>query len=344
MTQPIDQLEKELDSLKAQAKQELESANQLEELERVRIKFLGRKGVLTSYLALLKDPTRPQEEKSRLGARINRLKEELELALKERRRGMTLREEAAVSSDLTLPGVHLPVGRLHPITQTVQEIVQVFRRMGFKVVDGPEVETEYYNFEALNIPPEHPSRESFDTFYLKNHFLLRSHTSPVQIRFMEKHQPPFQIVVPGKVFRPDAVDASHSFQFHQVEGLAVARDITFSDLKGILALWAKELFGPKAVLRFRPHYFPFTEPSAEVDLTCIFCQGEGCRVCGRRGWLEILGCGMVHPAVFKAVGYLPEWQGLAFGLGVERVAMLKHAIEDIRLFFENDLRFLTQFP
>jgi len=275
----------------------------------------------------------------------------------------------APTEDLTLPGHPPAVGRLHPITQTIQEILSLFRDLGFSVVEGPEIETEFYNFEALNIPADHPSRESFDTFYLKTtpevglrpasdtglrpesnaqraetRYLLRSHTSPVQVRFMEKHQPPFQIVVPGRVYRPDAVDASHCFQFHQVEGLTVGPGITFGDLKGVLIAWARGMFGERATLRFRPHYFPFTEPSAEADLSCIFCSGKGCRVCGGKGWLEILGCGMVHPNVFKVAGYLPGTVGFAFGMGVERIAMLKYGIEDIRLFFENDLRFLTQFP
>ena len=216
--------------------------------------------------------------------------------------------------------------------------------MGFKIVEGPEIETEFYNFEALNIPLDHPSRDAFDTFYIKDKYLLRSHTSPVQARFMEKEKPPFKIIVPGKVYRPDAVDASHSFMFHQVEGLVVGEDVTFADLKGALSVFVKEYFGEKAKVRFRPHYFPFTEPSAEVDVSCIICGGSGCSVCGKKGWLEILGCGMVHPNVFKAVKYNPEKvTGFAFGMGVDRIAMLKYGINDIRLFYENDMRFLEQF-
>jgi phenylalanyl-tRNA synthetase alpha chain len=216
--------------------------------------------------------------------------------------------------------------------------------MGFKVVEGPEIETEFYNFEALNIALDHPSRDAFDTFYIKNKYLLRSHTSPMQVRFMETEKPPFKIVVPGRVYRPDAVDASHSFMFHQVEGLVVGEDVTFADLKGTLGMFVKSYFGAAAKIRFRPHHFPFTEPSAEVDVSCFICGGKGCSVCGRKGWLEILGCGMVHPNVFKAVKYPSgKYTGFAFGMGADRIAMLKYGINDMRLFFENDMRFLEQF-
>ncbi len=274
------------------------------------------------------------------------MKQAIEEGLARRQREAASAPAAGQAADWTLPGHPAGVGRLHPITQTIREITALFRPLGFSVVQGPEMETEYHNFEALNIPPEHPSRESFDTFYLEGDagWLLRSHTSPVQIRFMQRNPPPFRILVPGRVYRPDAVDASHSFQFHQVEGLAVAPGLTFGDLKGVLLAWARGMFGAPARLRFRPHYFPFTEPSAEADLACIFCEGKGCRVCGQKGWLEILGCGMVHPEVFRAVGYVPGTVGFAFGMGVERIAMLRYGIEDIRLFFENDRRFLAQFP
>lgn len=314
-------------------------------VEAVRVKFLGRRGELASQFSILRSPTLSSEERGRLGKKLNAVKQGLEELLLERQAAQNAPHAAQPSSlDLTLPGYLPAVGRLHPITQTISQIVGIFHSLGFFVVDGPEVETERYNFEALNIPPDHPSRENFDTFYLaEDRLLLRSHTSPVQIRFMERNRPPFQIVVPGRVFRPDAVDASHCFQFHQVEGLAVGPGITFGDLKGVLMTWALGMFGQSARLRFRPHYFPFTEPSAEVDLACSFCQGKGCRVCGQKGWLEILGCGMVHPQVFRAVDYAPGTVGFAFGMGVERIAMLLHGIEDIRLFFENDLRFLRQF-
>jgi len=245
-----------------------------------------------------------------------------------------------------MPGVAQEIGHLHPLTQVNDEICRIFNRIGFSIVEGPEIESEYNNFTGLNIPLEHPSREAFDTFYLKDYpkMLLRSHTSPVQVRAMKKHKPPLAIIVPGKVYRPDAVDASHSFMFHQVEGFMVDKGIRFSDLKGILELFARTVFGDDIKMRFRPHFFPFTEPSAEVDISCIICKGKGCSVCGRKGWLEILGAGMIHPNVFKEVGIDPKkYNGFAFGMGVERIAMLKYGINDIRLFFENDLRFLKQF-
>ncbi|MDD5097878.1 MAG: phenylalanine--tRNA ligase subunit alpha, partial [Candidatus Omnitrophica bacterium] len=232
------------------------------------------------------------------------------------------------------------------ITQIIDEICSIFIRMGFSVVEGPEIETEYNNFTGLNIPLEHPSRDAFDTFYLKDYakMLLRSHTSPVQVRLMKEHKPPLAIVVPGRVYRPDAVDASHLFMFHQVEGFLVDEFIRFSDLKGVLELFAKNIFGRDIKMRFRPHFFPFTEPSVEVDISCIICKGQGCSVCGKKGWLEILGAGLIHPNVFKHVGYNPDkYTGFAFGMGIERIAMLKYGINDIRLFFENDLRFLNQF-
>ena len=339
----------ELDSLLSDALQVVSEAKDAAEAETARVKYLGRNGVLTQRFAAMRDPALSAEEKAALGRKLNEVKQRLEEALSQK--ASSLRPSGPrpkFPADLTLPG-HLPeAGRLHPITQTIDRILAIFRSLGFSPVQGPEVETEFNNFEALNIPAEHPSRENFDTFYLKtggkSAALLRSHTSPVQIRFMQKHQPPFQVVVPGRVFRPDAVDATHCFQFHQVEGLAVGPGLTFGDLKGVLAAWAQGMFGSSARLRFRPHHFPFTEPSAEADLSCIFCEGKGCRVCGKKGWLEILGCGLVHPEVFKAVGYLPGTRGFAFGMGVERIAMLLHGVEDIRLFYENDLRFLRQFP
>jgi len=252
--------------------------------------------------------------------------------------------------DIGMPGIVQDLGRLHPITQTINEICAIFIRMGFIVVEGPEVETEYNNFTGLNIPLDHPSRDAFDTFYLKpkdnysERFLLRSQTSPVQIRQMKAAKPPLALVAPGRVYRPDAVDASHSFMFHQIEGVVVDKGIRFSDLKGILEVLAKNLFGKDVRTRFRPHFFPFTEPSAEVDVSCIICNGKGCSVCGRKGWLEVLGSGMIHPNVFENVGYDPKvFTGFAFGMGVERIAMLKFGINDIRLFCENDLRFLKQF-
>ena len=357
----IEKLERELEQLLGDAQEALSKADQPAALEEIRVKVLGRKGQLNQFSALLGQGTLPPQEKARLGWKLNAVKKQLEIALEEsqRRIGAGGKQESLLE-DLTLPG-HLPrVGRSHPISQTISQIVAIFQEIGFSPVDGPEIVTEYENFEALNIPAEHPSRENLDTFYLKpmsgtgafkpkpdtnsRRYLLRSHTSPMQVQFMKENSPPFRIVVPGRVFRRDAVDPSHCFQFHQVEGLAVAPGLTFGDLKGTLTAWARGMFGGQAALRFRPHYFPFTEPSAEADLACVFCSGKGCRVCGQKGWLEILGCGTVHPAVFKAVGYPAGTIGFAFGMGVERIAMLKYGIEDIRLFFENDLRFLQQFP
>ncbi len=343
----IEQREKELDSLLESAQEAFSRAADPAALEALRVQYLGRSGELTHRFSAMREPALSAEEKGRLGRKLNAIKEGLEKALADRKAsvGVPVRREAGAAVDWTLPGTLPSVGRAHPLTQTVSRIVDIFRSLGFAVVEGPELETERHNFEALNIPADHPSRENFDTFYLeKENLLLRSHTSPVQIRFMEQHPPPFQIIVPGRVFRPDAVDATHSFQFHQMEGLAVAPGIHFGDLKGVLMDWARQMFGPSARLRFRPHFFPFTEPSAEADLACIFCRMKGCRVCGQKGWLEILGCGMVHPSVFKSVGYVPGTVGFAFGMGVERIAMLLYGIEDIRLFFENDLRFLKQFP
>ena len=355
MAEPVDigKLEQELNRLLAETAEALSKSDQPAAVEEVRVKTLGRRGKLNQFFNLLGQGTLSAEEKGRLGQKLNAVKQSIERAIEERRKklGVAAGARPSLSEDPTLPGIPPPGGRIHPISRTIQEIVAIFQGIGFSVVEGFEGETEFYNFDALNIPPEHPSRtENFDTFYLAKsrdgepNRLLRSHTSPMQIRFMQGHQPPFRIVVPGRVFRPDAVDASHCFQFHQVEGLAVAGQLTFGDLKGVLTVWARGMFGNQARLRFRPHYFPFTEPSAEVDLGCIFCAGKGCRVCGQKGWLEILGCGMVHPAVFKAVGYPAGTIGFAFGMGVERIAMLKYGIEDIRHFFENDLRFLQQFP
>ena len=313
------------------------------------MKFLGRKSRLSEIMKSI--PQLSGEERTEVGKRANQVKAALEVQLSARREALAA-HRTRQSLDVTLPGHAIPQGRLHPITQTIGSILAVFTPMGFDVVEGPETEFEYYNFDALNIPRDHPSRESFDTFFIdlpspepkKGRLLLRSHTSPVQVRVMERRKPPLRIVVPGKVYRPDPLDPSHSFMFHQVEGLMVDDRTSFADLKGVLEHALKALFGEKTVTRFRPHFFPFTEPSAEVDIACSSCGGKGCSTCGRKGWLEIMGCGMVHPNVFKAVGYDPRAvQGFAFGMGVERIAMLRHGITDIRLFFENDLRFLEQF-
>lgn len=340
-------MKERLQEIEASALGEIASARgDKDALEGLKIKYLGRKGSLTEIFKNM--ATLPPESRREMGQLMNSVKSKVTLALDEAIRSSSGRKTSGEKLDITLPGIRQEPGTLHPITKTIRQISSIFISLGFSVIEGPEIETERYNFEALNIPLEHPARDAFDTFYLKSEsgkYLLRSHTSPVQARFMEKHEPPFSIIVPGKVFRPDATDASHSFMFHQIEGLAVADDIKFSDLKGVLEVFAKQMFGEKIKMRFRPSFFPFTEPSAEVDISCVICRGqEKCSVCGGKGWLEILGAGMVNPKVFKAAGYDPaKYTGFAFGMGVERIAMLKYGIDDIRMFYENDVRFLRQF-
>jgi len=330
----------------AQIEKELAIVNSIDALDQIRVKYLGRKGVLAELTGSI--PGLPIEQRGAFGKEVNNLKITLLNLVSEKEK--TLKPDKSVSKkgnlDVGMPGIAQELGSIHPITQIIDEICAIFNRMGFSVVGGPEIETEYNNFTGLNIPLEHPSRDAFDTFYLKDYskLLLRSHTSPVQVRAMKAHKPPLAIVVPGRVYRPDAVDASHLFMFHQIEGFLVDKDIKFSDLKGILELFAKKVFGQDIKMRFRPHFFPFTEPSAEMDISCIICKGKGCSVCGKKGWLEILGAGMIHPNVFKQVGIdAKKYTGFAFGMGIERIAMLKYGINDIRLFFENDLRFLKQF-
>ena len=316
------------------AREEIERATTRRDLDEVRVKYLGKRGTLTQLLRAL--PGLPPAERPIVGKEANAAKAGLESELEARQ---TLLE----GPDLTLPGRRVVPGALHPLTQVHDEIVDVFTGMGFAVAEGPEVELDFYNFEALNIPKDHPARDMQDTFYVGGEVLLRTHTSPVQIRTMERQKPPVRIICPGRVYRRDA-DITHSPVFHQVEGLAVDRGISMGDLKGTLALFARELFGPDSRIRFRPSFFPFTEPSAEVDVLCFLCKGGGCRVCKQSGWLEILGSGMVHPRILRAMGYdTEEVTGWAFGMGIERVAMLRYGVDDIRLFFENDLRFLSQF-
>ncbi len=346
-------MEESIKKVEAEALKEIASsgAQTAESLESLKIKYLGRKGVVTELFKKMGQV--PAAQKARTGALINALKDAVTKALEEKEASVSGAEEDTKEHiDISLPGVPFRLGKIHPITKTINEISELFISLGFRVVEGPEIETEHYNFETLNIPLEHPSRDAFDTFYLSwdKGFLLRSHTSPVQTRFMEKNKPPFSIIVPGKVFRPDATDASHSFMFHQLEGLVVGKDIRFSDLKGTLETFAKQMFGGQTRMRFRPSFFPFTEPSAEIDISCILCGGKAatagkrCSMCGGKGWLEIGGAGMVNPKVFEKVGYDPETvTGFAFGMGVERIAILKYGIKDIRLFFENDIRFLRQF-
>jgi phenylalanyl-tRNA synthetase alpha chain len=334
-----------VDAIAGEAREAIERADSSADLEALRVRFLGRQGALTLLLRSL--GTLPAEERPVVGAAANEAKRELE-ALLEVRLGETREaerrlERARQRIDLTLPGRRPPAGGVHPLTRVQDEIVSIFVGLGFSVAEGPEIEDDYHNFEALNIPRDHPARDMQDTFYLSEDTLLRTHTSPVQIRAMQAQRPPVRIICPGRVYRRDA-DITHSPMFHQIEGLAVDRDISMGDLKGTLELFAREMFGARSKIRFRPSFFPFTEPSAEVDVLCFLCAGAGCRVCKQSGWLEILGSGMVHPQVLRNVGYDPEEvTGWAFGMGVERVAMLKYGIDDIRLFFENDLRFLRQF-
>jgi phenylalanyl-tRNA synthetase alpha chain len=327
------------------AREEIERAATRRDLDEVRVKYLGKRGALTQLLRAL--PGLPPAERPIVGREANEAKAGIESELEARQtvlEGLERRARlAADRADLTLPGRRVVPGGLHPLTQVHDEIVDVFTGMGFAVAEGPEVELDYYNFEALNIPKDHPARDMQDTFYVGGEILLRTHTSPVQIRTMERQKPPVRIICPGRVYRRDA-DITHSPVFHQVEGLAVDRGISMGDLKGTLELFARELFGPDSRIRFRPSFFPFTEPSAEVDVLCFLCKGGGCRVCQASGWLEILGSGMVHPRILGAMGYdTEEVTGWAFGMGVERVAMLRFGIDDIRLFYENDLRFLSQF-
>ena len=335
-------MRQKLERLRVEAKRKIEEAKDEKELEAVRVEFLGRRqGKITQILRSIKDLS-PQD-RPLIGEWVNQIKRTVQEDLKKREKEIS-REEKEEWVDITLPGKKPPLGRLHPITQTLEEIKRIFIGLGFQVVRGPEVETEYYNFEALNMPRYHPARDEQDSFYLDDTHLLRTQTSPVQIRVMEKKSPPIRIIAPGRCYRRDAVDASHFPMFHQVEGLAVDERITFSDLKGCLTYFVHQMFDKKTRLRFRPSFFPFTEPSAEVDISCIMCKGRGCRVCSGKGWLEILGAGMVDPEVFRKVNYDPEkYQGFAFGMGVERICMLKYGIDDIRLFFQNDLRFLSQF-
>jgi phenylalanyl-tRNA synthetase alpha chain len=338
--------DKRIRAILKDASEELLRATSSQDLEQVRVRYLGKKGLLTQLLRAM--PALPPAERPIVGREANEAKAEIEAELERRRVALQSAERqarlAADRIDLSLPGRRMAPGSAHPLSQALDEIIDVFVGLGFQVVEGPEVETDYYNFEALNIPKDHPARDMQDTFYVSEEILLRTHTSPMQIRTMERMRPPVRIIVPGRVYRRDALDMSHSPVFHQVEGLAVDRDISMGDLRGTLELFARELFGADSRIRFRPSFFPFTEPSAEVDVLCFACKGAGCRLCKGSGWLEILGSGMVHPQVLRTVGYDPEEvTGWAFGMGVERVAMLRYGIDDIRLFYENDLRFLGVF-
>jgi phenylalanyl-tRNA synthetase alpha chain len=316
-----------------------------EPLKQLRIDFLGKKGCVQALMKKLREA--PPEKKQEMGALINEFKQHVNDILrgKEEELGKSTSNRATKNEtfDTTLPGRREICGTLHPITQVMEEIKSIFLGLGFQVEEGPEIETDYYNFEALNIPKDHPARDMQDTFYVEGEAVLRTHTSPVQIHVMEDREPPLRIIAPGKVYRCDS-DVSHTPMFHQIEGLMVDENVSFSHLKGIMNIFLQEVFGKNTKVRFRPSFFPFTCPSAEVDIQCVICSGKGCRVCSQTGWVEILGAGMVDPAVFKFVNYDAEkWSGFAFGLGIERISMLKYGINDIRLFFENDLRFLKQF-
>jgi phenylalanyl-tRNA synthetase alpha chain len=324
---------------------EVETARTPDELERVRLRYLGRKGLITAYLHGIRNLD--AAERPRVGAEANRLKALCESLLEARARalGTGARNPHYRSPvDGTLPATAGLVGRRHIISQTFRRIRDVLEGMGYRLARGPEVELEYYNFQALNFPDEHPSRDLQDTFYVSKDILLRTHTSPIQVRYMEGHAPPLKVYAPGRVYRNEAIDASHQAEFHQVEGLYIDTDVSMADLRGDVLMFSRELFGPSTNVRFKPHFFPFTEPSVDVDVTCFACGGSGCALCGQGGWLEIMGAGMVHPNVLRAVGYDPEkYSGFAFGVGVDRIAMVRHGIPDIRMFLENDLRVLEQF-
>ena len=333
----------EVRSLQDEVRRRIDAAADLDSLDAVRIEWLGRKaGRITALMKSI--PSVPPEERAAFGQAVNALKAAVTERLKARKAALETTRRGGPAVDVTLPGRRLRLGRLHPITRAMLEMVEIFGRLGFAVVEGPEVEDEWHNFVGLNIPPAHPARDPLDNYYLKDHVLLRTQTSTVQIRIMENRKPPVRVIAPGRVYRPDTVDAGHSNMFHQLEGLWVEEGVTFADLKSVLSTFARAFFGPSVRTRFQPSYFPFTEPSAEFYVSCLLCGGSGCPACKRTGWIEILGCGMVDPNVFQAVGYDPEKvTGFAFGMGIDRQAMLKYGINDIRLLFENDVRFLRQF-
>ncbi len=338
-----------LEEMRQRAMAQIAGSDTLEKLQEIKVSMLGKKGELTSVLKGLKDVA--AEERPKVGQWVNNVREEIESGLAKAKEALEERllEErlSGEAIDVSLPGGAPTLGHGHPCAITLEEIEEIFISMGYRVAQGPEVEKDYYNFEALNIPADHPAKDEQDTFYIEGgrlEYLLRTQTSPVQIREMEKTSPPIRLIAPGRVFRSDEVDATHSPSFHQVEGLVVDKGITFADLKGTLEAFAKELFGEGSRVKFRPHHFPFTEPSAEVDVSCFKCGGEGCRFCKGSGWIEILGCGMVHPQVLRRCGIDPEeYSGFAFGMGLERIALLKYEIDDMRLLYENDMRFLGQF-
>ncbi len=335
-------MNKSIEQIRTEALEEIEKAGDIEQVKAVTVRYVGRKGAVTQYLRDI--ASLPADQRPEAGKKANQTKKAIEKAAEKALSKLALSaKDTADAIDVSLPGRLSPRGSLHPVTRITKRICDIFERMGFDIAEGPEVETDYYNFEALNIPRDHPARDMQDTFYISENIVLRTHTSPIQVRFMEASEPPVRIIAPGKVYRCDS-DLTHTPMFHQVEGLLVDETVSFGDLKGLLTLFVQQMFDEETGLRFRPSFFPFTEPSAEVDIQCVICRGEGCKVCSGTGWLEVLGCGMVHPAVFENVGYnTSKYSGFAFGMGVERLAMLKYGINDLRMFFESDIRFLRQF-
>lgn len=339
-------MKEKLESIKKSALEQISSSEHLEKLNEIRVAFLGKKGELTTVLKSMKDVAK--EDRPKVGQMVNEAREEIEKVLEEKKTlfEKKLREEQIQSEtiDVTLPAKKSMLGHRHPNSIALEEIERIFIGMGYEVVEGPEVEYDYYNFEALNIPANHPAKDEQDTFYINKDIVLRTQTSSTQIHEMEKGKLPIRMIAPGRVYRSDEVDATHSPSFHQVEGLLIDKNVTFADLKGTLQQFAKEIFGEDTKVKFRPHHFPFTEPSAEMDVSCFKCGGKGCRFCKGEGWIEILGCGMVHPHVLEMSGIDPEeYVGFAFGVGLERIALLKYEIDDMRLLYENDVRFVKQF-
>ena len=339
-------MKEKLEQIKNNAKEEIKNAQTVKQLNEIKVKYLGKKGELTTILRGMGELS--PEERPIIGSLVNSVRDEIEEELKEKEKTVKeneLKEKLEKEKiDVTMPSKKINLGSIHPITQIINEVEDIFLGMGYEIADGPEVETTFYNFDQLNAPEDHPSRDLQDTFYITDNVILRTQTSPVQARVMENKKPPIKIICPGTVYRSDTVDATHSPVFHQVEGLVVDKNISMADLKGTLEMFAKKCLGENTKIRFRPHHFPFTEPSAEADVSCFVCGGKGCRVCKNEGWIELLGCGMVHPNVLKNCGIDPkEYSGFAFGFGVERIAMAKFGIDDLRLLYENDVRFLKQF-
>ena len=339
-------MQEQLEKIKANAKNEIEQAQNAKELDEVRVKYLGKKGELTAILRGMGSLS--AEERPMIGSLVNQIRDELENLIETGEKhfeDLEIEKKLATENiDVTIPSKKINLGSIHPITQVVNDVKEIFIGMGYEIADGPEVELATYNFDKLNTPPDHPARDIQDTFYITDDIILRSQTSSVQARVMEKTKPPIKIICPGAVYRSDSVDATHSPVFHQIEGLVIDKNISMADLKGTLDMFAKKCLGEKTRIRFRPHHFPFTEPSAEADVSCFVCGGKGCRVCKGEGWIELLGCGMVHPNVLRNCGIDPEeYTGFAFGFGVERIAMAKFGIDDMRLLYENDVRFLKQF-